>query len=303
MACQQAQIKCVTPNRVKRARKTALGARDNELLRRITELESLVKNIEAPVKTEPAAAVRNPSQSSASTDHSTSFVDPPLNLDGDHTDPAFIYSRWIKAQENRKPLGVSALWTTLGDHVEGIRQLLENDESSDDDEPMTSPTSSCFESKASPPSFVFPGSEASAAKDVQFPTDSQWSILFQLYFDNVHPLVMVQHRPTAERFFTSQKSLFSYGAFRFPSLQAVSYANFFAAVVSISDDECLEKLGEKKEILLARYKRGCEQALVKADYLNSMELVTLQAFCTYLVSMHYFPYIALIHAQMLILNR
>ena len=72
--------------------------------------------------------------------------------------------------------------------------------------------------------------------------------------------------------------------FKFWSLEAGAFALYFAVVNGISSQECLEHFGEDKQILLERYKRNTEVALVNADFLNSLELTTLQAFIIYIVS-------------------
>jgi hypothetical protein len=52
----------------------------------------------------------------------------------------------------------------------------------------------------------------------------------------------------------------------------------------MSPEECVTHLGESKDVLVARYKRNIEVALMRADFLNSLEIITLQAFTIYIVS-------------------
>ena len=66
-------------------------------------------------------------------------------------------------------------------------------------------------------------------------------------------------------------------------MQALMFAMYFAAITSLAPDECMIQFGENKEDLLKRYRFGTEQALVQAELLNSMEMVTLQALVIYLV--------------------
>ena len=66
-------------------------------------------------------------------------------------------------------------------------------------------------------------------------------------------------------------------------MQALMFAMYFAAITSLTPQECMTEFGEQKTELLARYRYGTEQALVQADILNSMEMVTLQALVIYLV--------------------
>jgi len=55
-------------------------------------------------------------------------------------------------------------------------------------------------------------------------------------------------------------------------------------VASMSSEQCLTQLGESRDILVARYRRDAEVALVRADFLNSLEIITLQALTIYIVS-------------------
>lgn len=66
-------------------------------------------------------------------------------------------------------------------------------------------------------------------------------------------------------------------------MQALMFAMYFAAITSLTAEECMVIFREQKQQLLARYRFGTEQALVQADILNSMEMVTLQALVIYLV--------------------
>lgn len=74
-------------------------------------------------------------------------------------------------------------------------------------------------------------------------------------------------------------------------MQALMFAMYFAAITSLTPKECTTQFGEQKQDLLSRYRFGTEQALIQAELLNSMEMVTLQALVLYLVRFPqlYFP--------------
>jgi hypothetical protein len=46
------------------------------------------------------------------------------------------------------------------------------------------------------------------------------------------------------------------------------------------------QIGEERSALLTRYRASVEVALAKADFLNTVELSTLQALAIFLVSLH-----------------
>ena len=49
------------------------------------------------------------------------------------------------------------------------------------------------------------------------------------------------------------------------------------------NDECQRDFDEEKPVLLARYRFGVEQALARADFLQTDEVVVLQAFVIFLI--------------------
>lgn len=62
------------------------------------------------------------------------------------------------------------------------------------------------------------------------------------------------------------------------------FAIYTAAITSMDEKSCQEVMGESKNTLLTRYITATQHALIKAGFLNSLDLVVLQAFVLYLVS-------------------
>ena len=67
-------------------------------------------------------------------------------------------------------------------------------------------------------------------------------------------------------------------------MQALLFAIYYFAITSLTTEQCVQMFQSEKVALLSRYRRGVEIALGKADFLNSTDLVTLQALVTFLVS-------------------
>ncbi len=67
-------------------------------------------------------------------------------------------------------------------------------------------------------------------------------------------------------------------------LEALMFAIYTFAVTSLATLECESMFGEAKSTLLAKYRLGTQQALVRAGFLRSSELILLQAFVLFLVS-------------------
>lgn len=172
-----------------------------------------------------------------------------------------------------------------------MRQLIEADESDEEELYSASPTSvrtsaQSAQSAQTTPHFVFSDHGQLDPAEPYYPSQpsqEHQSILFQTYFDNVHPVCHLLHKPLA---IPRAEELLdpASGRFKFPSIEASTFAMYYAAVTSLSSENCLAYFQEGRDVLLARYKRGTEVALTQADFLNSMEIVTLQAFVLYIVS-------------------
>ena len=59
---------------------------------------------------------------------------------------------------------------------------------------------------------------------------------------------------------------------------------YFAAVTSMTKEQCQMRFGQDQDKLLAQFKYGAETALANAHFLSSTELKSLAAFVIYVVS-------------------
>ena len=294
-SCQRAGVPCDTPSRRSRAprrRHRALEARDAELLLRIKRLESLVgKGSESDAAN--TMTMMDSAEGSPRHNVVNSNPAPTLFLNNDAFDERAqtgvrldaSYASFVKRQSRGNRYPFSDFWTSLGDEFDGIRQLLEhpleNDED-DTDDLMSNPP----ESKDSSPHFIFEDPGSLGGIETSYPSESHRATLFQFYFANVAPICKVLHRPTANTYLSGADELLNHttGRFKFGSIEACTFAMYFAAVTSMSTQDCMTHFGEEKHVLLARYRRSTETALTQADFMNSREIVTLQAFTLYIVS-------------------
>jgi hypothetical protein len=106
--------------------------------------------------------------------------------------------------------------------------------------------------------------------------------LWQVFLDNVNPLLKVVHTPTMQACIIEAIGDFSKVC---PVQIALMFSIYCMAVHSLSEEECLAKLGQQKDVLSATYQLGCRQALVEADYLQSQDRDCLTALYLYLVSL------------------
>lgn len=112
------------------------------------------------------------------------------------------------------------------------------------------------------------------------PSPSQIFILWEVFKENVDPLVRILHRPTAKTILMNAAS--SLDRLSKPA-EALLFSIYFGAVVSLTPEQCRQLLDEDRQSLLKKYRFATEQALARADFLNSSSLMCLQALSFFLI--------------------
>jgi hypothetical protein len=107
--------------------------------------------------------------------------------------------------------------------------------------------------------------------------------LWQVYLDNVNPLLKVTHTPTLQGRIVEAASNLKDTP---PTLEALMFGIYCIAVLSLSEEECQAMFKQSKVQLLARYQFGCQQALVNSQFLRTGSRDCLTALYLYLVCLH-----------------
>jgi hypothetical protein len=244
-------------------------SRDGELLKRIRRLENLVERAGGERVLQENHDWSNqdveiPSITNSVEEESTNEGSSPAT-----TTDSVVGSRYLGGD----------FWIALSDSLGGLKELLEESTLDDAEEAMDAPVSSPGESnEPSPSSFPFGLTFA----PLYNPPPDEAAVLFGLYFSNVDPVFKLLHRPTLMSLLPKAAEFFPETNVR-SALPALFCSMYFASITSISPEECRMKFGNEKDTLLARYKNSTERALARADFLNSMDLMALQAFVIYLV--------------------
>ncbi|KAI9041833.1 uncharacterized protein KD926_006378 [Aspergillus affinis] len=105
--------------------------------------------------------------------------------------------------------------------------------------------------------------------------------LWQVYINNVNPLLKLTHIPTLQSSIV-EASVDPARASR--PLEALMFCIYLITVKSMADEELTTTLGESKALLVARFNEACQQALSNAGLMKSNDLMVLQAFMLYLLS-------------------
>ncbi|KAK0709941.1 hypothetical protein B0T26DRAFT_786864 [Lasiosphaeria miniovina] len=105
--------------------------------------------------------------------------------------------------------------------------------------------------------------------------------LWQIYLDNVDPLLKVTHTPTLQgRIIEAAGNVAGLS----PPLEALMFAIYCIAVVSVDPDDCPAVLGAPDDTLLRGYRFGCRQALSNCGFLQTADRECLTALFLYLIS-------------------
>jgi hypothetical protein len=106
--------------------------------------------------------------------------------------------------------------------------------------------------------------------------------LWQTFLDNVNPLIKLFHAPTVQ-----QKVLDAAADLEnIPkNIEALMFGIYAAATMSMNDEECHKLFDKNKDEVLVHFQSGAKHALRNAGYLRSSDLVVLQAFTLYLVTL------------------
>ncbi|KAH8881756.1 hypothetical protein GQ53DRAFT_667097 [Thozetella sp. PMI_491] len=121
--------------------------------------------------------------------------------------------------------------------------------------------------------------------DILHPSIAQALALWQVFLNNVHPLTKLLHGPLVQERLVSALSGASTTLPR--STEALMFAIYLMAVVSLDDQECQNLLGEPRQKHLIKYCQAIEEALNRAEFLGSMDLEVLQAFTLYLMAVRH----------------
>ena len=154
------------------------------------------------------------------------------------------------------------------------------DESSSAEEEYPSPDHSGSGSSNSHQGFLFGFSSTSANLRALHPTPSQVWIMWEVYKENVDPLIRLLHRPTVKNivFQASNRP----ETINKPT-EALLYAIYYAAVTSLTPSQCQKLLSEDRDRALNKYRFAMEQALARANLLTSSSFMVLQAFVLFLI--------------------
>lgn len=300
--CIKAGIECVFPAPGRAPRKPK-RPQDAELLSRLRRLEGVIEHIrekkrdgssspeqsrvaESPVE---SRNLEQPQQQDAAGNVFEAQKEEKGSNESicssvfDSLDPKKVNSRNVEnefgrlvIEEGRSRYVSNRFWASLGDEIEEMQDILDPSSSDEDDYP--SPDSST--NSSSHDGFLMGFYSLSHSLRGYHPSPDHVSVLWSVYLENVAPLISILHRPTVKKLLD--------GPARNPSLldknsEALVFTVYFVSIISMKPEYCLHLLGDTRDALVSRYRFAVEQALSKANLLNTQNLMLLQAAVLFLI--------------------
>jgi hypothetical protein len=167
-----------------------------------------------------------------------------------------------------------------------MREVLnQSSDDEEDDSELTLNPSSLSLAQSGQSSFVIcaPDILPDVGSALKHPTRSQVHSLYSSFLENVEPVVKMLHCPSLRRYLVEESGELECSPGP-KGWDALKFAIYYTTTTSLTPDECLQRLGEEKAVLLPRFRSSTELALARADFVNTEEMSTLQALVLYLVS-------------------
>ncbi|QSZ37669.1 hypothetical protein DSL72_008768 [Monilinia vaccinii-corymbosi] len=310
--CTKAQAQCVFPAPGRAPRRPRTGGkpvsdRETELLKRLRRLEGVVEELSGQIEVENlnhspssnhSSPINKDVESSGESTGKASKVE--TNGAGEEKgttrewatrsfgrnlapskNPYFTMEQGIGrlVLDSGKSQYVSnPFWAELSQEIAELRAMFDEDEEdSDGDSPIPPPSSITHPDHQS---FVMGYSSANVNMKALHPFPSQMPFYWSTFLENVMPLVKLLHVPTMEKVIKEvQHNLDTISK----STEALMFSMYFATITSMSDEEVATSFGVEKDTLIKKYRFGTEQALSRAGFLNTNEIVTVQAFVLFLI--------------------
>lgn len=106
--------------------------------------------------------------------------------------------------------------------------------------------------------------------------------LWEVFVENVNALIKIVHEPSVGQAIKNSINDFK----NIPrNLEALMFAIYSIATMSLTESVCEERFNEQRQVLLARYRLATKAALSRAKFLGVGDIVNLQAFLLHLISM------------------
>ncbi|KAI1356415.1 hypothetical protein F5Y01DRAFT_267266 [Xylaria sp. FL0043] len=283
--CIRAGSNCVHPPGAGRAAKRPRQAVDTKVLDRLSHLESTIKRLQQQAKSRETEL--HVASESASEQHALS-VEPQARESkgpdaGRETDASPELGRLV-IEESQSRYVSNVMWADLTEEIEQLRGMFLDFSSKDDDStqfddspPLHDEENPTLGSLGTNAAILGYRSLAHSLRDF-YPSTELSMKLFHIFTENVLPLVRIFHTTSLVRLFWAAAATTD------PldkETEALLFAIYYSAVISMDPVQCAHVLGESRLAVVERYRFATEQALARANLLNTQSTVLLQAAILY----------------------
>ncbi|KAG5751975.1 hypothetical protein H9Q72_013146 [Fusarium xylarioides] len=302
--CRKANIPCVVPSndrpprwarRLERIADNGQGATvqgggsssgTDQVMNRLRTLENLVKELSGQLEVANAAARRGASSDAPSPQDAVKDAASPSST-STASDVQKHFGRMVIKDKNREKYVASGFWSRISDELDGLkmdtRRMADDDESSDDEDfPVSTPsTQELYREPSERHAFLFRNSQAPASPGEQdfSPLPSQIPFLLDVFDENINLIMHIVHMPSIRKMVRPSPGTTAKVSLKH---QALLFSIYYAAITSMEDDDVLANFGSTKTELNMKFRRGLEQALARADFLNNPDIVLVQALVIFL---------------------
>ncbi|KAF9777777.1 hypothetical protein IL306_004322 [Fusarium sp. DS 682] len=301
--CRKANIPCVVPSndrpprwarRLERIADNGQGAAGQsggtsgteQVMNRLRTLENLVKELSGQLEVANAAASRAASSDAPSPQDAVKDAASPSST-STASDVQKHFGRMVIKDKNREKYVASGFWSRISDELDGLkmdtRRMVDDDESSEDEDfPASTPsTQELYREPSERHAFLFSHSQTSASLAEQDfnPLPSQIPFLLDIFDENINLIMHIVHMPSIRKMVRPSPRTAAKISLK---NQALLFSIYYAAITSMEDDDVLANFGSTKTELNMKFRRGLEQALARADFLNDPDIILVQALVIFL---------------------
>ncbi|KAF1968006.1 hypothetical protein BU23DRAFT_277921 [Bimuria novae-zelandiae CBS 107.79] len=179
----------------------------------------------------------------------------------------------------------NTLWTSLQSEFRDPKRILED--SSDEEEDATRPgrvpsqLTTCGGDALLGASLLGNANAPSNLRSFH-PSPGQIFKLWQVYLDNINPLIKVFHAPSVQQLISNASGNLD----SIPkNVECLMFGIYCTAVESLGNTECIAILDEPKEVASKRFKTAGHLALIRTSFLKTSDPMVLQAFVLFITSL------------------
>ncbi|KAH3953630.1 hypothetical protein HBI56_025600 [Parastagonospora nodorum] len=204
----------------------------------------------------------------------------PHQREGEYNVGTDVGAGLLVSKEGRSRYLENGVWTSLRSEFRDTKEIL--DDSSDEEDVRVRGSISTQHSVSNRADLLFDSATSYTSLRSLHPDSSQVSKVWQAYLRNINPLVKLFHAPTIEQLISEATENLD----EIPrNLEALLFGIYCIVLESLTDEECISTFGGAKSATRQKFRSGAQCALMNASLMKSSDIMVLQAFVLFLLSL------------------